>query len=140
MLRIKRVDATQKKTIALLNWLQLEILPADSLDDVSVGQWWVVFFDGNPVGFCGIKRSSRWSDAGYLCRAGVLHQFRGKGIQKKLIRVRITQAKKNGWQWLISDTYENPASANNLIYSGFQMYIPSRTYGAEGTCYWRKKL
>lgn len=140
MLQIKRIDVRHEKAIALLNWLQLEILPADLPDDVTVGSWWVAYSDGSPIGFCGIKRSSRWVNAGYLCRAGVLRKFRGKGIQKKLIRVRIAQAKKLGWQWVISDTYENPASANNLISTGFQMYIPSRKYGADGTCYWRKRI
>jgi GNAT superfamily N-acetyltransferase len=140
MLRICRIDTSKEKNAALVNWLQLEILPADSVDDVSVGCWWVVYLDGNPIGFAGLKRSSRWSNAGYLCRAGVLHKHTGKGIQKKLIRVRLTQAKRLGWDWLISDTYQNPASANNLISCGFKMYIPTRKYGADGTCYWRKKL
>jgi GNAT superfamily N-acetyltransferase len=140
MLRIRRVDATQENVAALLAWLQIEILPCDTPSDVSVGHWWVAYFDGNPIGFCGLVRSSRWSNAGYLCRAGVLHKYTGKGIQKKLIQVRIRQAKKLGWQWVISDTYGNPASTNNLISCGFKMYIPTRKYGADGTCYWRKKL
>lgn len=140
MLTIKRVDATKENVAALLAWLQVEILPADIPSDVSGGYWWIAFVDGNPIGFCGLKRSSRWSDTGYLCRAGVLQRYTGKGIQKKLIRVRLAHAKRLGWSWVISDTYQNPASTNNLISCGFKMYIPSRRYGADGTCYWRKKL
>lgn len=140
MLQIKRVDATKENVAALLAWLQIEALPGDLPLDVSGGYWWIVYSDGNPIGFCSIKRSSRWSNAGYLCRAGILPKFRGKGIQKKLIRVRIAQAKKLGWNWVTSDTYNNPASTNNLISCGFRMYIPSYKYGGEGTIYWRKKL
>ncbi len=139
-LTIKRVDATKENFAALLAWLQIESLPGDLPLDVSGGAWWIAYFDGNPAGFCSIKRSSRWSNAGYLCRAGVLRKFRGKGLQKKLIAVRVRYAKREGWDWVTSDTYKNPASTNNLISCGFKMYIPSHKYAGEGTCYWRKKL
>lgn len=140
MLTIRRVDATKANVAALLAWLQLEILPCDLPSDVSVGYWWVAYFAGNPIGFASVKLSSRWTDTGYLCRAGVIQRFTGKGIQKRLIRVRLAHAKRLGLTWVISDTYQNPASTNNLISCGFKMYFPSRRYGAEGTCYWRKKL
>ena len=140
MVLIRRVDTSLESAVALLTWLQLEILPYDTLDDITSGAWWVAYVDGTPVGFCAIRRSSRWSNTGYLCRAGVRPKFRGQGVQKKLIRVRERYAKKIGWNWLISDTFENAASANSLISCGFKMYIPSRKYGADGTCYWRKKL
>ena len=140
MIRIKRVDTSVASVAETLNQLQLEILPADALDDVSGGYWWIAYSDGNPVGFCGVKQSSRWFDTGYLCRAGLLPEHTGKGIQKRMIRVRAQLAKKVGWRWLISDTYENPASTNSLTACGFKMYTPSIKHGAHGTCYWRKKL
>jgi GNAT superfamily N-acetyltransferase len=140
MFSIRRVDGLKDSQAALLKWLQIETLPGDSPIDVSVGAWWIAYSDGNPAGFCSIKRSSRWSNAGYLCRAGVLFKFRGNGLQKKLIAVRVRYAKREGWDWAISDTYNNPASTNNLISCGFRMYIPSREYAGEGTIYWRKKL
>ena len=136
--KIRRVDAL--KNSVLLNDLQRTILPHDKTDDVSVGYWWIACFDGNAIGFCALKQSNKWSDCGYLSRAGVLPEYRGQGIQKRLIKVRERQAKKLGWHWLISDTYRNPASANSLISCGFKMYNPSEPYGATGTCYWRKRL
>ena len=140
MFYIRRIDGSKDNHAALLHWLQLEALPGDTPLDVSVGAWWIAYSDGNPAGFCSIKRSSRWSNAGYLCRAGILRKFRGKGLQKKLIAVRVRYAKSQGWDWATSDTYNNPASTNNLISCGFRMYIPSYKYGAEGTIYWRKRL
>jgi GNAT superfamily N-acetyltransferase len=82
----------------------------------------------------------RWIDTGYLCRAGVLSGYRGHGIQKKLIRARIRQAKALGWNWLVTDTYLNPASSNSLIATGFKLFEPSKPWGATQTLYWRKKL
>ena len=140
MFIIRRVDGLKDSQAALLKWLQIETLPGDTPIDVSCGAWWIVYFDGNPAGFCSIKRSSRWSNAGYLCRAGVLRKFRGNGLQKKLIAVRLRYAKREGWGWAISDTYNNPASTNSLISCGFRMYIPTYKYAGEGTIYWRKKL
>ena len=65
---------------------------------------------------------------------------RGKGLQKKMIIVRERLARKLGWGYMISDTNENPQSANNLIRAGYLMYEPSYPYGVETTCYWKKKL
>lgn len=140
MIIIRRIDTSKPVNAALLNWLQLEILPADDPADIAVGYWWVAFEDGDAIGFCAMKHSQKWSDTIYLHRAGVLPKHRGKGLQRKLIRVRTRQALKFGMTWLVSDTYHNPASANSLIRCGFTMYVPTYQYGAKGTLYWRKKL
>ena len=90
---VRQVDATVEKTAALLHWLQLEILPLDVPASTTDGWWWVVFKDGQPVGFAGLYQASSWSDAGYLCRSGVLPLARGQGLQKRLLRVRENKAR-----------------------------------------------
>ena len=140
MLIIRRIDTSKPKNIALLEYLQLEILPSDTPADTSIGYWWVAYDNNDPVAFCAMTHSGRWADTIYLSRAGVMEKNRGKGIQKKLIRVRERQAKKFGMNWLISDTYDNPASSNSLIRCGFNLYTPSKPYAANGTLYFRKKL
>jgi GNAT superfamily N-acetyltransferase len=124
----------------LLLDLQLTILPADKPAATSVGCWWVVYDGDKPVGFAGMYRSRRWGDAGYLCRSGILPAYRGRGLQKRLIRVRERKARKAGMTWLISDTYENPPSANSLISCGYKTYQPVAPWAGDGTTYWRKKL
>lgn len=140
MIVIRRIDTSKPKNTALLTYLQLEILPGDTPVDPSDGYWWVAYENDVAVAFCAMKHSSRWSDTMYLNRAGVLLKYRGQGIQKKLIRVRERQAKKFGMSWLISDTYNNPASSNSLIHCGFYLYRPTYQYGAIGTLYFRKKI
>jgi GNAT superfamily N-acetyltransferase len=140
MLTIRRIDTTKESNAELVSKLQAEILPGDTPAAVDAGYWWVAHFDNQLAGFCSLVRTPRWLDAGYLSRAGVLPIYRRKGIQKRLIRVRERMARSLGWQWLISDTYNNPASTNNLTACGFSMYLPAEPYAGEGTLYWRKRI
>jgi L-amino acid N-acyltransferase YncA len=70
----------------------------------------------------------------------VLPAHRGQGIQKRLIRVRLRQARALGWNWVVTDTHDNPASSNSLIARGFKLFDPSKPWGADKTLYWRLKL
>jgi GNAT superfamily N-acetyltransferase len=140
-MKIKRVDIRSPKIQTELSALQRKCLPYDTPYDTKTGYWWIVYETLNhPCAFAGLVRSLRWTNVGYLCRAGVASSFRGQGLQKRLIRARIRQAKALNWDWLITDTYNNPASANSLIATGFKMYDPLRPWGANGTLYWRLKL
>jgi GNAT superfamily N-acetyltransferase len=140
-MKIKRVDIRHPRIQNELSVLQEKCLPYDTPFNVTQGYWWIVYdsFD-NPCAFGGLVRSVRWSNVGYLCRAGVLPSHRGQGVQKRLIRARIRQAKALGWDWLITDTHENPASSNSLIATGFKLYEPLQPWGAKSTLYWRIKL
>jgi GNAT superfamily N-acetyltransferase len=140
-MKINRVDIRSSKTQKELSELQRICLPNDIPYDTTIGYWWKVTDSLNgDIGFAGLVYSSRWSDCGYLCRAGVVPGSRGQGIQKKLIRVRIRQAKAIGMNWLVTDTYHNPASSNSLISCGFKLFDPSVPWGAKSTLYWRLKL
>jgi GNAT superfamily N-acetyltransferase len=140
-MKIKRVDIRHLRIQNELALLQQKCLPGDSPFDTTQGYWWIVYDALNlPCAFAGLVPSIRWLDTGYLCRAGVLSCYRGYGIQKRLIRARIRQAKALGWKWLITDTYLNPASSNSLIACGFKLFEPSKPWGATGTLFWRLKL
>lgn len=140
-MKIKRINIKHEEAQNALLTLQQICLPYDRPHKTNYGDWWLATDEGNePVAFAGLIPSSRWADTGYLCRAGVISDFRGKGIQKRLIRVRIRQAYTYGWKWIITDTYENPASANSLIACGFKLFDPTKPWGDKGTLYWRFKL
>jgi len=139
--RIHRADLGCLDTQLALARLQKQCLPHDDPSITTSGYWWLVHSEDNvPVAFAGLVPSLRWLDCGYLCRAGVLPAHRGQGIQKKLIRVRVRQARALGWNWLVTDTHDNPASANSLIARGFKLFDPTKPWGATGTLYWRLKL
>jgi len=42
--------------------------------------------------------------------------------------------------WVITDTNENPASANNLIATGFKMFEPSEPWSFKTALYWKYKI
>jgi GNAT superfamily N-acetyltransferase len=140
-MKIKRVDVSCPEVQTKLSVLQKKCLPLDKPYDTTNGYWWIVVDAQNiECAFAGLVASSRWSDTGYLCRAGVIPSHRGHGIQKRLIRARIRQARELNWNWVITDTYHNPASANSLISVGFKMFEPTIPWGANGTLYWRFNL
>lgn len=136
-MRIQRVAHTDER----LRALHKRTLPSDRPPTWSDGWWWIAFDDaGEPVGFCGLQPSVRWLDCIYLCRAGVVPSARGKGLQRRLISVRLRFARAMGMRWAVTDTFENPASSNNLIRCGFMLYEPSRPWGYKGALYWRRKV
>jgi GNAT superfamily N-acetyltransferase len=70
----------------------------------------------------------------------VLPEARGQGLQRRLIGARERHARALGMAWLVTDTYQNPASSNSLIAAGYRLYEPAQPWGARGTLYWRKRL
>jgi len=123
-----------------LQALQLTTLPYDTPCVVKPDDLWWIGYDGpNAVAFCCIRPlgDGLW----YLARAGVLSTHRGKGLQKRMIRLRVNAAMRNGAKHVITDcTLSNPASANSLIACGFKVYTPARAWGLPTSVYWRKEL
>lgn len=139
-MKIRRVNIKDPQVLLQLHELQRYCLPYDKVYPVTDGYWWIAYEGDEPVGFGGVVQSVRWSDCGYLCRSGVVPYFRGRGIQKKLIKVRIAHAKAIGWNWLVTDTTDNPASANSLISCGFKVFEPSKKWAFKHSIYWKKRI
>lgn len=139
MTSIRRVDGA--KSLDTLKRLHRIVLPADRLPDFKKGWWWIATdADDAPVAFAGMYPSQRWCDAMYLCRSGVLPRAQGKGLQLQLIRARERFARLNGANWLLSDTRDNPASANSLIKADFRIYTPTAPWSFRTAIYWRKRI
>jgi len=139
-MKIQRVDTRLDSVQTRLSVLQKKCLPFDKPYDTNHGYWWIATQDGVDCAFAGLVSSPWWSDCGYLIRCGVVPDMRGQGLQKKFIRVRIRQAKALKMNWVITSTYDNPASANSLIACGFKMFDPTKPWMAAHTSYWRLKL
>ena len=139
-MNICRLDTRKESNRQRILALHKRCLPNDKFYEPNHGYWWISTENGVDCGFAGLVYSSVWSDCGYLIRCGVLPAYRGCGLQKKFIRIRIRQAKALGLNWLITTTYDNPASSNSLISCGFKLFNPSNPWMARGTLYWRLKL
>lgn len=140
-MRLASVDGKDKRVAATIRQLQLQTLPCDKPYNTAHGFWWIGYENCEPIAFAGIVQSSQWIDVGYLCRAGVINSHRGKGLQKRLIRVRERKAREIGWRWLITETASfNVASSNNLLACGFKLFRPSNPWGFRDALYWRKAI
>ena len=140
MFRIKRATEMSQTTEQAIRFLQKECLPLDTVLSPKVGWWWIAYCDGRLAGFAAMMQSSKTPEAVYLARAGTLEAFRGRGLQKKLIRERLKFAKDLGMTQAITDTTDNVASANALIATGFRMFEPDDPWGLPNTLYWRKSI
>ena len=138
--RISRLDPNNKKQHSAVLRLHEACFFGYGGIDLTEGWWWVAMRKNRLAGFCGMIQSWQWCDAGYLCRSGVAVRDRGHGLQKRLIQVRINQARRLGWNWLITDTTSNPASANSLISKGFKLYEPAKPWAFKNSLYWRKRV
>ncbi len=116
----------------------------DAIPELDRGQWWLLWTDSSPIGFCGIHPSRVYKRTGYLCRAGIDFEYRGRGLHKRLISVRERWAKKNGMDWMITDTHlHNCASSNALIRAGYRLWKPRKRQlwaSYRNALYWWKKL
>jgi GNAT superfamily N-acetyltransferase len=143
MYRIKRVDGSDDEVADTIRELHDEIF-ADSAPQVDPewGWWWFAYDEGRDVaGFCQLAPTiEQPSTVAYLRRAGVRLSHRGKGLQRRFVRVREALARKLGFRSIVSDTTDNPSSANNLIYCGYRIYRPEEPWGFNNSIYWYKDL
>jgi GNAT superfamily N-acetyltransferase len=138
--RITAVNGLDPKIRHMLLWLQLSTLPADPLVESGVGYWWVAYEGCLPIAFLGVLPLESCPKTGYVSRVGVMPDFRGHGLQKRLLAVCERKAKAIGWEQLISSTYRNPPSANSFVARKYRTYEPQVRWGAEDTIYWIKRL
>jgi len=105
------------------------------------GHWWLVYDDARLIGFAGSVPFDPFPRVGYLKRAAVLEEYRGKGIQRELMALREDRARAStDWMCLVSECHmENVASANNFIRSGYMLCDVERPWAKE-TLFWIKTL
>lgn len=143
--RIKRVDGTDEEIADTLRELHDECFGSSAPQiDPERGAWWLAFAPDaarDLAGFCGVTPTyGQPGEVAYLKRAGVLLPHRGQGLQRRFVRVREALARKDGYRCIVTDTTDNPPSANNLIACGYRIYRPEKPWGFPETIYWYKDL
>ena len=140
---VRRVDVADELVRQALDSLIAECFSptewkTNRLPKARTGYWWVAFDGRTPAGFACLRPSIRWQDTGYLSVSGVLKAYRGKNLQRRLIRARVAYARHLGWHTVITDTmHDNPASMRSLIACGFKPYTPHVKWGdSEHAVYW----
>jgi GNAT superfamily N-acetyltransferase len=101
--------------------------------------FWVAMCGEQIVAYAAARASRYFPGEAYLSRAGVVPEFRGHGLQKRLIRARLAWARRAGLKAAYTYTLRNPASANSLIACGFRSFYPGPRYDVDRQ-WWRRKL
>lgn len=142
--RSRRADLSSEEDLEHIHDLHhLTFGPDTPQPELDYGAWWLVFPSEKdfPIAFGGVVACKRVRAHGYLKRAGVLEAHTGHGLQRRLIRMRESWARREGLSVLVTDTSRDSiASSNNLIKSGYKLYEPEQPWGVAGALYWRKVL
>jgi GNAT superfamily N-acetyltransferase len=143
MYRIKEVDASDDETAEIIRDFNQRAdvnFPELTDDELENGYWWLAYQGSIPVAFAGMTIARGSNDTGYFKRAGVMAGHRGRGLQFRLMRVRITKARKLGLRYLVSECTGTPYSANNFIKARFKIYQPAHPWAFKESIYWIKEL
>ena len=120
----RQVRYADPQTQRLIKQLNRRIFTDELIDTSRDAQatWWIAYQGDQVAGYCAILPRGR---GGYLARSGVLKDFRGQGLQKQMIALRLRYAREQGWPWVVTDTHkQNEASMRSLEQMGFQPYRP----------------
>lgn len=141
MIRLTPVTSAQSRARVSAMQHVLFPVPANYHADLMEGQWWIAQSAGRDAGFCAIAPLKHSRECAYLSRAGVMPNYRGKGLQQRMIRLRLRWAKSKGYRYVVTYTEpSNLASSNSLISCGFKLYRPSKPLSAPGMLHWRTKI
>ena len=142
---IRRVNISDEVVRVAIDSMIAECFEPDEwqtgrLPKAKTGYWWVAFDGKTPAAFACLRPSIRSEHTGYLAMSGVLARWRGKGLQRKLIRKRVAYARQLGWHTVITDTmHGNAASMRSLIACGFRPYTPVVRWGdPDHAVYWTR--
>lgn len=139
-IRIRKVDG-QKHERVLLDLHDEAFGDSAPQLDPSYGHYWIAYDYDKPAGFAWLVQSTLAANIGYLKRSGVLPQYRGKGLQLRLLKAREQYAKRLGWAACISDTaFHNIHSSNNLIRAGYRLFEPPNRWAFASGLYWIKDI
>lgn len=132
----------ETKDVTTVQRLNDQIFPLDPMPKHTDSYYWLVWHGKTPVGFCSmyLLTNSGEPDCAFFSRAGVYHSHRGKGLGQRLIRVRLSLAKKLNLRAVVTYTIDNIPSVNNLIKAGFRLYEPSYKWAGSNALYWRTDL
>lgn len=132
------------KNYQLINRLDVKIFGKEEANDEDPAKtiWFLLIVSDKIAGFAGITPFvEEGQKYGFLERAGLLKEFRGKGLQRDLIAIRDKEATRLKLNACFTYTArDNHKSSNNLIACGYRLYEPLCKYGIKQALYWRKAI
>lgn len=99
-------------------------------------EWWVIEDKGQIIAYCGSLYNQ---GVCIFVRAWVYKDYRGKGLQSKMIKTRL-KAARHCYRVITYVAIDGVHSMNNLIKNGFLTYIPQYLYAGKGFIYFYKDI
>ena len=118
---------------------------------VIAGAHWLIGWDGTKAAaFCGWKTVDHDGvSVGFHLRVGVMPDWRGRGLQRQMLRLREAAMRAAGLTRAVTYTdADGAASMRSLIAEGYRPYVPTSTttlsglgrLGRVGFVHWEKTL
>jgi ribosomal protein S18 acetylase RimI-like enzyme len=118
---------------------------------VVSGAHWSFGWDGDkPAAYCAWKTVEHdGAPVGFHYRGGVLADYRGHGLQRRMLRLREDEMRQHGLAKAVTYTdADGAASMRNLIAEGYRPYVPTPgttlsglgRLGRVGFVHWEKRI
>lgn len=142
MIRLVHKPSDNKEDIRkMVMSLDHRCFPQDKRCEFENNYWWFLYNRKKVIAYCSMMFIDRGGLVGYFTRVGVLKNYRGRGLQRKLIKARINYAKRKGADRVVTYTLcSNTSSSNNLIACKFKTYKPTIMWAGEDCIYWQRML
>lgn len=124
--------------------------PVDEPPSISGAEWVICWDGGKPAAYCAWKSIEHDGVAvGFHYRGGVLPDYRGHGLQRRMLRLREAAMRERGLGAAVTYTdADGAASMRSLIAEGYRPYAPTAAttlsgigrLGRVGFVHWRKEL
>jgi GNAT superfamily N-acetyltransferase len=141
--------ATSREDEAVIARIDAICFPIDT-PAVFAGAHWLVGWEGAaPACYCAWKTVVHDGPVGFHYRGGVLPAWRGRGLQRQMLRLREAEMRAAGLARAVTYTdADGAASMRNLIAEGYRPYAPTPAttlsglgrLGRVGFVHWEKKL
>jgi len=124
--------------------------PLDAPPVIAGAEWFIGWDGAKPAAYCAWKTVEHDGAAvGFHYRAGVLAEYRGRALQRQMVRLREARMRAQGLKAAVTYTDADAApSMRNLIAEGYRPYVPTPAttlsglgrLGRVGFVHWRKTL
>jgi GNAT superfamily N-acetyltransferase len=131
-------------------WMDAICFPVDVPPSIAGAEWFIGWDGEVPAAYCAWKPVEHDGVAvGFHYRVGVMDGYRGRGLQRQMVRLREGCMRDRGLTEAVTYTdADGAASMRSLIAEGYRPYAPTPTttlsglgrLGRVGFVHWRKRL
>lgn len=141
--------AVTREDAALIAQMDVVCFPIDTPAEFAGANWFIGWHGERPAAYCAWKIVDHDEPVGFHYRAGVMPDWRGRGLQREMLRLREAEMREQGIARAVTYTdADGVASMRNLIAGGYRPYVPTLTttlsglgrLGRVGFVHWEKKL